>query len=570
MSNAQNTDKDLWVSLYKSTGRKLTFLEIGANMAGAGIVACYFLLFDKPVIREDLGTSIIVIGSMCLGLVCLATFVLNHFLKDLSKFIKLKAENRPVDSQLQKKVQRLVLDFPFISAAMSLFNWFLAAVIMGLYFGLTSNTSGQGEGGFTLVFFEIARTFMGVIIAGIVTCAIVYFTVEMVYRRLWPYFFPDGGMMKAPCTFRLRLTVRMLVVFTLASILPIILMAILSYNKAKMMLVLNPEEVIQSLLYLTAFLLATALAIAVILSRLFSASIIGPVSRMEVAMQRVEKGDLTANVLVENNDELGALAEHFNQMTVGLRERYRMRRSLNLAREVQQNLLPQENPAIKGLDIAGRSIYCDETGGDYYDFITYGGSESTQLGVAIGDVSGHGIASAMIMATVRSSLRQRSSLPGNAGSIISDVNRQLVLDVENSGQFMTMFYVTIDPVKKNLNWVRAGHDPAIFYDPATNKIEKLSGSGIALGSDENWLFEENTKTDLAKGQIVLLSTDGIWETRNPKGEMFGREPVIQILRQNASLSANEILKSILEALKRFRENAKIDDDITLVIIKIDN
>ena len=189
MSNAQNTDKDLWVSLYKSTGRKLTFLEIGANMAGAGIVACYFLLFDKPVIREDLGTSIIVIGSMCLGLVCLATFVLNHFLKDLSKFIKLKAENRPVDSQLQKKVQRLVLDFPFISAAMSLFNWFLAAVIMGLYFGLTSNAGGQGEGGFTLVFFEIARTFMGVIIAGIVTCAIVYFTVEMVYRRLWPYFF---------------------------------------------------------------------------------------------------------------------------------------------------------------------------------------------------------------------------------------------------------------------------------------------------------------------------------------------------------------------------------------------
>ena len=570
MSNAQNTDKDLWVSLYKSTGRKLTFLEIGANMAGAGIVACYFLLFDKPVIREDLWTSIIVIGSMCLGLVCLATFVLNHFLKDLSKFIKLKAENRPVDSQLQKKVQRLVLDFPFISAAMSLFNWFLAAVIMGLYFGLTSNTSGQGEGGFTLVFFEIARTFMGVIIAGIVTCAIVYFTVEMVYRRLWPYFFPDGGMMKAPCTFRLKLTVRMLVVFTLASILPIILMAVLSYNKARMMLVLNPEEVIQSLLYLTAFLLATALAIAVILSRLFSASIIGPVSRMEVAMQRVERGDLTANVLVENNDELGALAEHFNQMTVGLRERYRMRRSLNLAREVQQNLLPQKNPAIEGLDIAGKSIYCDETGGDYYDFITFGGHESTQVGIAIGDVSGHGIASAMIMTTVRSSLRQRSSLPGNAGSIISDVNRQLVLDVENSGQFMTMFYVTIDPAKKNLNWVRAGHDPAIFYDPASNKIEKLSGSGIALGIDENWLFEENIKTDLAKGQIVLLSTDGIWETRNPKGEMFGREPVIQILRQNASLSANEILKSILEALKRFRENAKIDDDITLVIIKIDN
>ena len=290
MSNAQNIDKELWLSLNKSTGRKLMFLEIGANMAGAAIVTCYFLFFDKPVLREDLVTDVIVIGIMCIGLVCLATVVLNYFQKDLSKFIKLKAANRQIDSQLQKKVQRIVLDFPFISAMMSLFNWFLAAVIMGLYFGL--NSRSDGEGAFAIIFFEIARTFIGVMIAGIVTCAIVYFTVEMVYRRLWPYFFPDGGIMKAPCTFRLKLTVRMLVIFTLVSILPIIMMAVLSYNKARMMLVLNPADVIQSLLYLTAFLLATALAIAVILSRLFSASIIGPVSRMEVAMERVEKGDL--------------------------------------------------------------------------------------------------------------------------------------------------------------------------------------------------------------------------------------------------------------------------------------
>jgi sigma-B regulation protein RsbU (phosphoserine phosphatase) len=568
MSNRQNIEKNPWLSLYKSTGRKLAFFEIGANMAGAGIVTCYFFFFDTSFLRQDPGISVSVIGIMCIGLICLATVVLRYFQKDLERFVKLKAANRQIDSQLQKKVQRIVLDFPFISAVMSFFNWLLAAIIMTLYIGLKLKT--YSEGASTAIFFNISGTFLGVIIAGIVTSAIVYFAVEIVYRRLWPYFFPDGGMVKAPCTFRLKLPARMLVIFILSSILPIIMMAVLSYNKARMMLILNPEDVIQSLLYLTAFLLATALAVAVILSRLFSTSIIGPVSRMEDAMARVEAGDLTVNVPVQNNDELGALAEHFNRMTEGLKERYRLRRSLNLAREVQQNLLPKENPVIPGLDIAGRSIYCDETGGDYYDFIIAGGRESAQVGIAIGDVSGHGIASALLMATVRSSLRQRASLPGTTGNIISDINRQLVRDVEDSGQFVTMLYITIDPVNKHLNWVRAGHDPAIFYDPDSNSYQNLGGAGIALGVDENWVFEDNLKAGLAGGQIILLSTDGIWEARNPKGEMFGKEPVFRILKKYAPSTANEILEAILDALNRFRESAKLEDDITLVIIKIKN
>ena len=109
--------------------------------------------------------------------------------------------------------------------------------------------------------------------------------------------------------------------------------------------------------------------------------------------------------------------------------------------------MPQKNPEMERLDIAGRSIYCDETGGDYYDFITSDTGENGQLTIAIGDVSGHGISSALLMATVRSSLRQRLSQPGDAGDIISDVNRQLVQDVEDSGQFMTLFYLNIDATK---------------------------------------------------------------------------------------------------------------------------
>jgi sigma-B regulation protein RsbU (phosphoserine phosphatase) len=220
------------------------------------------------------------------------------------------------------------------------------------------------------------------------------------------------------------------------------------------------------------------------------------------------------------------------------------------------------------LDIAARSIYCDETGGDYYDFIISDRGENGSLAIAIGDVSGHGISSALLMATVRSSLRQRLSQPGGAGSIIADVNRQLAQDVEDSGQFVTLFYLMIDPTKKQLQWVRAGHDPAIFYDPGTDTFEELGGSGVALGVMDNSVFKTYTKTPIRKGQIIFLSTDGIWEARNQKREMFGKEPIYDIIRKNSASSANKILNAMLDSLKRFQEGAKMEDDITLVVIKI--
>jgi sigma-B regulation protein RsbU (phosphoserine phosphatase) len=335
-----------------------------------------------------------------------------------------------------------------------------------------------------------------------------------------------------------------------------------------MMLVLPPQDVIGSLFYLTAFLLVVVLATAIFLSRIFSTSIIAPVRRMEDAMVKVEAGDFTAFVPVDTNDELGALAEHFNQMTEGLKERYRLRRSLDLAKEVQQNLLPKANPVVEGLDIAGRSIYCDETGGDYYDFISIGDTDKHKIGVAIGDVSGHGISSALLMATVRSSLRQRASLPGSIANIISDINYQLVQDVEDSGQFMTLFFLALDTATKQLEWVRAGHDPGIVYDPGSDSFSELGGSGIALGVDAEWIYEANKKTDFSNGQIIFLSTDGIWEARNKKGEMLGKEPILNAIRKNSSSDARQIIDTIFDILDKFTGEVKIEDDITSVIIKM--
>ncbi|MEE9529595.1 MAG: PP2C family protein-serine/threonine phosphatase, partial [Syntrophobacteria bacterium] len=243
--------------------------------------------------------------------------------------------------------------------------------------------------------------------------------------------------------------------------------------------------------------------------------------------------------------------------------------ALEVAEEVQQNLLPQKNPSIEGFDIAGKSIYCSQTGGDYYDFLNVPEGSRGRFSIVVGDVTGHGIEAALLMTTARALIRSRAFQPGTISQVVTDVNRHLTLDVYGTGRFMTLFYLTIDPANQSLQWVRAGHDPAIFYDPATYTFEELRGSGMALGVDEDWQFEENEKTGLVKGQIVVVGTDGIWETQNPKGEMFGKDPIYNIIRQNAAASASEILNAIVDALKRFQKDREPEDDVTLVVIKID-
>ena len=563
MTDLEANEKNPWHKMHTFLRRRLTILQIIANLAGAGIVTSYFMFFDTNLKVQRVTNDLIVIGIMFVGLVIIATVLMNRWQKDLTHFVNLKIHKQVVDSDLRKRVQRKILNLPYVSSMTSLFNWFLAANIMSIYFSLVPDEKFLAE-----FLNNGSRTFIGVSIAGIVTCAIVFFTVEIHCRKILPYFFPEGGLMKTPGAFRLKLRIRMLIIFGLASLLPIILMAVLSYNKAKMMLVLEPGEVIGSLLYLTAFLLIVVLATAIFFSRIFATSIIAPVSQLERAMARVEGGDFSAFVAVDTNDELGALAEHFNQMTEGLKERYRLQRSLDLAKEVQQNLLPRTDPVVEGLDVAGQSIYCDETGGDYFDYLSSSEWGPEKFGVLIGDVSGHGIPSALLMATARAFMRQRSSRSGSMAEVVSDVNRQLTRDVEETGRFMTLFYLMLDMAARNMSWVRAGHDPAVWYDPVTEKFEELHGEGMALGVDENLQFVQYQKSGLKAGQILLLSTDGLWETQNPTGSMFGKDRIYEIIRQKSDASAREILDTIVLTLDSFRQNQEPEDDITLVVIKI--
>jgi sigma-B regulation protein RsbU (phosphoserine phosphatase) len=245
------------------------------------------------------------------------------------------------------------------------------------------------------------------------------------------------------------------------------------------------------------------------------------------------------------------------------------KKALALAGEVQKSLLPQEKPLVKGLDIAGKNVSCDEIGGDYFDFLWRRDSRKGPFSVVVGDISGHGVDSALLMTTARAFLRMRASQPGTISEIITAMNRHLTRDVLESGSFMTLFYLTIDPEKKQIEWVRAGHDPAILYDPVRDEFEELKGSGVALGVIETFDYEENCRRSLVNGQIIAIGTDGIWESVNREGEMFGKQRFRNIIRKNAHAAAGDILNAVYNELNQYTRGQRFEDDITLVVIKID-
>lgn len=244
------------------------------------------------------------------------------------------------------------------------------------------------------------------------------------------------------------------------------------------------------------------------------------------------------------------------------------KKALALAAEVQKSLLPQTKPQVQGLDIAGRNISCEEIGGDYFDFLWQQEYPNAYFSVVVGDITGHGVDAALLMTAARAFLRMRASQSGSISQIVSEMNRHLSQDVLDSGRFMTLFYLTIDPQEDQIGWVRAGHDPALIYDPARDSFEELKGAGIALGVDEKFTYAENHKTGLCEGQLIAVGTDGIWETCNQDGEMFGKDRFRNVIRQHAHGGAGDILDAVYDELNRFANGLKAQDDITLVVIKI--
>jgi phosphoserine phosphatase RsbU/P len=283
--------------------------------------------------------------------------------------------------------------------------------------------------------------------------------------------------------------------------------------------------------------------------------------------QRVGGGDLEARLFRTDNQEIAQLSTALNEMADGLKDRMRLRHALSLAMEVQQNLLPSHKPQVRGIEVAARSKYCDETGGDYYDYLDVEEMGENMLFVALGDVTGHGIAAAMLMATARGVLRSHAQQRGSLGDLLTHVNRLLVVDTGGT-RFMTMFLGVVDVSSMSLRWASAGHDQPLLYDPSSKKLIDIEGdNGLPLGVMDSEVYEEMVHVGLRAGQVMLVGTDGLWESRNDADEFFGKERVRDAIAELAHLSAAEIEAGIFQRLQEFCGGRANNDDITYVVIK---
>jgi sigma-B regulation protein RsbU (phosphoserine phosphatase) len=244
------------------------------------------------------------------------------------------------------------------------------------------------------------------------------------------------------------------------------------------------------------------------------------------------------------------------------------KKALELAGKVQRSLIPARPPVIDGLDLAGRTDSCQEVGGDYYDFLYGPEFPAGTLRVAVGDISGHGVDAALLMTTARAFTRTRAVQQAAPSVVMANINRDLSLDMGDSGSFMTLFYMEIDPVRRTAAWVRAGHEPALLYCPVRDRFEELAGTGLPLGVDKDTAFTEQVLPALHPGTLLALGTDGIWEARDPEGRFFGKERFRDILRRKAAASAQEMVTAVFEEVGRFCRGMPYQDDVTLVVIKI--
>jgi sigma-B regulation protein RsbU (phosphoserine phosphatase) len=143
------------------------------------------------------------------------------------------------------------------------------------------------------------------------------------------------------------------------------------------------------------------------------------------------------------------------------------------------------------------------------------------------------------------------------------------MDVEDSGRFMTLFLCEIDGQNKTIRWVNAGHDPAVIFDQSNGNFEELTGRALPLGVSETTGYQES-QCKLAPDQIILIGTDGIWESQNTEGKMFGKERFRNLIRTHAPETAGEILQAVINEIDKFCHPLENEDDVTLVVIKVDS
>lgn len=235
-----------------------------------------------------------------------------------------------------------------------------------------------------------------------------------------------------------------------------------------------------------------------------------------------------------------------------------------LAREIQQHLFPAAAPTLVGYDIAGASCPAAATGGDYFDFIP---TPAGDLLVVVGDVTGHGMGPALLMAAARAYLRALV-LAEPSFEVMLARARQLLIEDLGLDRFITLFFGKLEPATGVWTYINAGHPPGYVIAPDGRiKAEMVPGTA-ALGIDRNEARLEPVQITLEKGDLVLLLSDGIPEARSPAGEEFGEERMLEIVRRARARPAAEIIQTLMDEARRFNDPDPNQDDMTLVVIKL--
>jgi sigma-B regulation protein RsbU (phosphoserine phosphatase) len=263
-----------------------------------------------------------------------------------------------------------------------------------------------------------------------------------------------------------------------------------------------------------------------------------------------------------------ALAQEVARLTTAIgreaAQRERLNRELEIARDVQEHLFPQHLPPVAGLDYCGQCRPAREVGGDYYDFLDL---PDGRLGLAIGDVSGKGVGAALMMASLEASLRALASVVDDPAELMDRVNTQL-RQASAANRYVTLFYGQYDPATRRLSYVNAGHNPPIVlrHSASSYQVLRLETGGPVIGllpcRYQQGLFCHEI------GDLVILFTDGISESMNPRAEEWGEEQLIELAKTTHGHPAYEAMRQILAAAESFAAGASQHDDMTLVVLRV--
>jgi phosphoserine phosphatase RsbU/P len=318
-------------------------------------------------------------------------------------------------------------------------------------------------------------------------------------------------------------------------------------------------------------------AASIVIGILLTKSITNAVHNLDRGTEFVKRGDFSQRIIVRSDDQLGALAASFNQMTEYVQhlvkelvQKERLERELEIAKEVQEQLFPNQVPKMAGMDVTGICLPARTVSGDYYDFLPLGDNE---LGIALGDICGKGISAALLMANLQATLRSNAMNikrnPGlNGAKIVAGVVESLnsqIYSYTAANKFATFFYALYDNRLHTLTYCNAGHNPPLYF--SDGKMRRLSAGGTVVGIFADSKYEEETVCPNT-GDVFVAYTDGIIESVNEYGEEFGEHRLAQLVGENLHLDANALKEIIVSQVLAWTFAEERDDDMTLVIAKI--